>query len=365
MSEKDRPRTDRAEHARLQKALRESVILRELADILNSSLDLEHILQELVKRTTELCEVPRCAFWQLEEAGERLLPTTYYLASSVLSSKKRKAADAIWYRGHLSISNPIITGLLDEGGVLSVEDLRAEPTLQHLAHSLNASAGIAMLLAPGEADLLQPACTLSQEMHEHLDAIGLSLDDLPNFWLAIHTGLPLLVTAELAQDQEVEWFHRFGLKYMLLVPLMGGSPPGGANWDLPGTSRILRYTQKESLLDIHCPGLIVLHYTRRRKPTSGEYAFAQDIAAQCALAIEKARLLAEAREAAILATERASTLDAVFQAMSEGITVVTSSDEQVSFSNHAVARFLGVPVYSRLPLKTFLEEHPAYTLDGH
>ena len=469
MSEKDRPRTDRAEHARLQKALRESVILRELADILNSSLDLEHILQELVKRTTELCEVPRCAFWQLEEAGERLLPTTYYLASSVLSSKKRKAADAIWYRGHLSISNPIITGLLDEGGVLTVEDLRAEPTLKHfaetfqvvsvllialmrdgrpvglmsldypgqfhafsqeqqqlaraigqqatiaihnaylyqqaqvqqqraehlieraqavyqvamrvnsgeelpvvlklatdhLAHSLNASARIAMLLAPGEAELLQPACTLSQEMHEHLDAIGLSLDDLPNFWLAIHTGLPLLVTAELAQDQEVEWFHRFGLKYMLLVPLMGGSPPGGANWDLPGTSRILRYTQKESLLDIHCPGLIVLHYTRRRKPTSGEYAFAQDIAAQCALAIEKARLLAEAREAAILATERASTLDAVFQAMSEGITVVTSSDEQVSFSNHAVARFLGVPVYSRLPLKTFLEEHPAYTLDGH
>src|SRR5258707_2870205 len=135
MSEKDRPRTDRAEHARLQKALRESVILRELADILNSSLDLEHILQELVKRTTELCEVPRCAFWQLEEAGERLLPTTYYLASSVLSSKKRKAADAIWYRGHLSISNPIITGLLDEGGVLTVEDLRAEPTLKHFAET--------------------------------------------------------------------------------------------------------------------------------------------------------------------------------------------------------------------------------------
>ena len=101
MSGKDRPRTDPVEHARLQKALRESVILRELADILNSSLDLEHILHELVKRTTELCEVARCSFWLLEESEERLRPVTYYLANSKLSSKKLKAADAIWHRSHL------------------------------------------------------------------------------------------------------------------------------------------------------------------------------------------------------------------------------------------------------------------------
>ncbi|HEX7736205.1 MAG TPA: GAF domain-containing protein [Ktedonobacteraceae bacterium] len=473
MSGKDRPRTDQAEHARLQKALRESIILRELADILNSSLDLEHILQELVKRTTELCEVARCAVWLLEEQGERLLPITYYLDpdGSTLSAKKRKAVDTVWYRSHLLLHNPIIQRLLDAGGMLLIEDLRAEPTVQtfaetfqvssvlliallrdgrpvglmsldnpdkshpfsreqqqlaraigqqatiaihnarlyrqaqeqqqradhlieraraiyqvamrvnsgeelpvvlrlateHLAHALNASDGFAMLLESGETEQLQPVGSLNQEAQDHLDAVGLALDDLPNFWLALHTGMPLLVTAELAQDQEIEWFRRFNLKHMLLVPLTGKTPHHGANWDLPGSSRapaLVEEQEHKKTLEIYCPGLLVIHYTRRRKPTPGEYAFAQDIAAQCALAIEKARLLAEAREAAELATDRANTLDAVFQAMNEGITVVTP-DEQVFIRNHAVSRFLGVPVYSSTSLETFLQEHPAYTLDGH
>lgn len=473
MSGKDRPRTDQAEHARLQKALRESIILRELADILNSSLDLEHILQELVKRTTELCEVARCAVWLLEEQGERLRPVTYYLNAdnSVLSAKKRQATDTVWYRSHLLMHNPLIQRLLDTGGMLSIEDLRAEPAIkhfaetfqvasvlliallrdgqpvglmsldnpgqshpfsreqqqlaraigqqatiaihnarlyrqaqeqqqradhlieraravyqvamrvnsgeelpvvlklatQHLAHALNASDGFAMLLEPGETEVLQPVGLLNQEAQQHLNSVGLVLDELPNFWLALHTGLPLLVSAELAQDQEIEWFRRFGLKHMLLVPLTGKSPHSGANWDLPnapGTAVLAEEKENARSLEIYCPGLLVIHYTRRRKPTPGEYAFAQDIAAQCALAIENARLLAEAREAAELATERASTLDAVFQAMNEGITVITS-DEQVFFRNHAVARFLGVPVYSNTSLQAFLQEHPAYTLDGH
>src|SRR5579859_5020404 len=135
MSGKERPRADLAEHARLQKALRESVILRELADILNSSLDLEHILQELVKRTTELCEVPRCAVWLLEESEERLRPITYYLTDSTLSSKKLKAADAIWYRSHLLMSNPVIGRLLSEGGMLLIDDLRSEPSIQTFAET--------------------------------------------------------------------------------------------------------------------------------------------------------------------------------------------------------------------------------------
>jgi len=466
MSGKDRPRTYPAEHARLQKALRESVILRELADILNSSLDLEHILQELVKRTTELCEIARCAVWLLDESEERLRPITYYLANSTLTPKKLKIADAVWYRSHLLMNNPVIDRLLNAGGMLLIDDLRAEPTIQtfaetfqvfsvllialmrdgrpvgllsldnpaqshlfsqeqqqlaraigqqatiaihnarlyqeaqaqqmradhlieraraiyqvamrvnsgeelsqvlklatdHLVHALNASGGIAMQLESSES-ILQPVGPLSPEMHDHFASLRLALDDLPNFWLAIHTGKALLITAELAQEQEVEWFRRFGLKYILLVPLMGGSSHHGANWDLPGASRALVDKDDDDRQDLYCPGLIAIHYTRRRKPTAGEYAFAQDIAAQCALAIEKARLLAEAREAAALATERASTLDAVFQAMNEGITVITS-DGQVHIRNHAVARFLGVPVYSTTSIETFLQEHPAYTLDG-
>lgn len=466
MSGKSHPRTNQAEHIRLQKALRESEILRELADILNSSLDLEHILQELVKRTTELCEVARCAFWLLEESGERLRPANYYLATSTLSPKNLKAADAIWHRSYLLARNPIIDRLLSEGGVLLIEDLRAEPTVktfaetfqvfsvllialirdgrllglmsldnpgqvgpfiqeqqqlaraisqqatiaihnarlyqqaqeqrqradhlieraravyqvamrvnsgeelsevlklatEHLTKALHATSSIAMMM-DSTSTMLQPVGPLPREVQDYLSEIKLDLEDLPNFWLALHTGKSLLVTTELAQGGEVEWFQHFGLRYMLLVPLTGNTPRSGANWDLPGASRALLRKGENGTADIYCPGLIVIHYTRRRKPTSGEYAFAQDIAAQCALAIEKARLLSEAREAAELANERASTLEAVFQAMNEGITVITS-DGQISIRNHSVARFLGKPVYASLPLAQFLQEHPAYTLDG-
>ncbi|HVU69930.1 MAG TPA: GAF domain-containing protein [Ktedonobacteraceae bacterium] len=466
MSGKDRPRTTQAEHARLRKALRESEILRELADILNSSLDLEHILQELVKRTTELCEVARCAIWLLDDGGERLRPANYYLATSALSSKQLKAADTIWHRSYLLMNNPIIERLLNEGGMLLLEDLRSEPTVrtfaetfqvrsalliallrdgrpvglmsldnpdqsrpfsqeqqqlaraiaqqatiaihnarlyqqaqeqrqradhlieraravyevamrvnsgeelsailklatEHLARALNAVACFTMML-DADATRLQALGPLAEETQAHFAAIGLHLDDLPNFWLAIHTGKSLLVTAELARDQEIEWFRRFGLRYLLLVPLTGSSPRLGGNWDLSASPQTLAGQDEEKAREIYCPGLMVIHYTRRRKPSAGEYAFAQDIAAQCALALEKARLLAEAREAAELATERASTLDAVFQSMNEGIAVITS-EGQISLRNHAVARFLGRPVYDSLPLEQFIQEHPAYTLDG-
>lgn len=468
MSSKDRPRTSPAEHTRLQKALRESVILRELADILNSSLDLEHILQALVKRTTELCEVMRCAVWLLEESGDKFRPITYYVADPVLAQEMMRSADAIWHRSPLPIDNPVIRRLLSESETLFIEDLRTEPSVQtfaetfqvqsvllialtregrpvgmlsldnpghfhpftkeqqqlaraigqqatvaidnarlyqqaqaqqrraehlidraravyqvamrvnsgeelpivlelatrHLIRALEASDGIAMLLE-GDETTLQPVGPMHQKMSDHFAAIGLSLDRLPSFWHAIHTGKTILITAEHAREQEIEWFRRFGLKSILLVPLMGGTPHQGANWDLPGEPRevVLEDGEEAQPMEAYCPGLIVIQYTRRRKPTPGEYAFAQDIAAQCALAIEKALLLSEARRAADLATERASTLDAVFQAMTEGITVATS-DEKIYIRNHAAASFLGVPVYSSSSIDTFLQNHPAYTLDG-
>src|SRR5579863_9192916 len=86
------------EHLRLQAALRESEMLRELAELLASSLDLEHILKVLVKRTTEVCEVERCAVWLLEDERGTLRPQTYHLSSPMLDRKIIKAADALWYR---------------------------------------------------------------------------------------------------------------------------------------------------------------------------------------------------------------------------------------------------------------------------
>jgi len=84
------------EQRRLLTALRESEILRELAELLASSLDLNYILQILAKRSTEVCGVERCAVWLLEEDLNVLRPATYHMASQHLSSKKVKAADHIW-----------------------------------------------------------------------------------------------------------------------------------------------------------------------------------------------------------------------------------------------------------------------------
>jgi len=462
MSGEDRPPADLAEDRDIQKALRVAAILRELADILNSSLDLEKILQQLVQRTTELCNVTRCAVWLLEETWNRFRPVTYHMSAPVFTPQMLKTADAIWHRSPLPINNPIIQHLLAAGGMLTVADLRTEPGVQtfaekfqvhstllialvrngrpvgmmslddpgqtrtfsseqqelariigqqatiaidnarlyqhaqeqqlraehlieraqaiyqvaktvnsgealpvvlelatkHLVRALEASGGLAFLLEP-DGTTLRPAGLIQDEL-------GLSLKHLPNIKAALVAGKPALVTSEQASEQEHSWFKPSNhLKNILLVPLMGGTPYDGANWDLPEISSpgVSISEEERPVPEAHSVGLIAIHFTRRRKPTMGEYAFTQDIATQCALAIEKARLLTEARQAAELATERANTLDAVFQAMTEGIMVITP-DSEIFIRNNAAARFLGTPVYSGAPLETFLQQHPAYTLEG-
>ena len=70
--------TNDQERLRLQQALRESEILRELSELLASSLDITHILQVLVKRTTEVCEVERCAVWLFEETRNTFRPQNIF-----------------------------------------------------------------------------------------------------------------------------------------------------------------------------------------------------------------------------------------------------------------------------------------------
>lgn len=394
MSGKDRSPADTAERVRLQKALRESVILRELADILNSSLDLEPLLHALVKRTTELCEVERCAVWLLNEGLSHFHPTTYHVASSVLAEEIIQKAGAAWYRTSLSVDNPIAQRLVEAGGMLYIEDLRNEATLQtlagtfqiyavllvaliregqlvgflsldnpgqlgtfspeqyqlgraighqatiaisnarlyqhaqaqqmraehlieraraiyqvamavnsgedlpvvlrlatrHLVRVLDANSGLTLLLDADETTL-RPVD--KQDVGYTLPTASISLDTLPHFHTAIATGRPLLINAEQAQDEEITWLHQFNLKSLLVVPLMVGADEQGAHWDLPGEQKSIvpGRGEVELLSDAHCVGLIVVNYSRRRKPSSGQHAFAQDIAAQCGLAIEKARLL--------------------------------------------------------------------------
>jgi PAS domain S-box-containing protein len=464
MSRKDRPSADLVERTRLQKALRESVILRELADILNSSLDLEQILQKLVIRTTELCDVTRCAVWLLEEPWKHFHPVTYYISSPELAAEMMQSADAVWHRSPLPGDNPIIQRLLNNDGMLSIEDLRAEPTVQnfaetfrthsvlliallregrpvgmmslddpgqirsfsqeqqqlaraigqqatiaiynarlyqqaqaqqmraehlieraraiyqvamtvnsgaelpavlrlathHLVQALEAQDGLVMLLE-NDKSTLRPASSTSNE----LQMLPLSLAHLPNVRQAISTGRPMLINAKQAGEHELAWFNQRQLKNLLLVPLMGGQQPDENAEEQPGGHEEPgreNGTAPEAVTT-SCLGLIAIYYTQRRRPTRGEYAFAQDIAAQCALAIEKAHLLLETQQAAELANERANTLDAVFQSLTEGITVITP-DGQVSIRNATAAQFLGVPLYSSTPIETFLQRHLTYTLEG-
>src|SRR5205807_2032839 len=125
--------THEQEHQRLLIALRESEILRELAELLASSLDLKRILQVLTKRTTEVCEVERCAVWLLEDPRHAFRPADYYLSSQRLNPKHIKAADRIWYHGSVLFDDPDIYHLLEEKGMVALDDLHDQPGLQPIA----------------------------------------------------------------------------------------------------------------------------------------------------------------------------------------------------------------------------------------
>src|SRR6266699_1368333 len=426
--------TGEQERQRLLTALRESEILRELAELLASSLDLKRILQVLTQRTTEVCEVERCSVWLSDDTREVFRPAAYYLSSSKLHPKSVKAADHIWQQGSVIFDDPEIYHLLKEKGMVVLDDLHArarvrivaetflvrstlivalkregrilgmlslddpdhvrtfsseqqqlaraigqqaalaidnaqlyqqaqterkraerlieraqainqvaltvnsgedlavilEIATHHLVRGLNADCGAIIVL---ENDTLRLVC------HTQLDTSSLSktpgeititLSDLPSCSEAATTGGPLFIRANHTSGSERQWYRRLGLDNILIVPLMVGT----GHTTPPPSHRT------------HCVGFAFVNYHDANYfPSKGQFAFAQDIAAQCAMAIEKAYLLADVRQAAALATERANTLDAVFQAMSEGITVLNQEGE-VRVRNNAASQFLGVPVNS-------------------
>ncbi len=442
------------EQERLRTALRESEILRELAELLASSLDLSRILEVLTKRTTEVCEVERCAVWLLDEHRNMYLPTTYYLSAQQLSQEKIRTGDQQWYKHPLPFNDPVLRRLLDQSGMLALEDLQGEPSLHQFAQKFlvrstllvalireGRPVGMMSLDDPGRlrtfsstqqqlaraigqqaaqaidnAQLYQQAqkerqraerlieraraiyqvaltvnsgeslATVLTIASEHLarglsadssvvalldeytlhivaansqpalDALGAAnmtltvpLTDLPTCRQAASSGIPQYITSDHIQDFERYWFHSLGLHNAMIVPLVVVSDPS-EEYQQPETSRCVGFT-------------FIGYQNAHHRPTQGQYAFAQDIAAQCALAIEKERLLTEARRSAALATERAKTLDAIFQAMTEGITVLDQSGN-VSVRNNAAAYFLGLPTNASESLHSFLSRFPTYTLRG-
>ncbi len=453
--------TSTQERLQLLNALRESELLRELSELLASSLDLTHILQVLVRRTTEVCEVERCAVWLLDESRSLFLPSAYHVSTQRLQQKEIQVADKIWHRSSLPCDDPLIRRLLQENGMLFLEDLgtQAGPALriiaekflvrsifimalvregqavgilsldnpgkistfsaeqQQLARAIGQQAAIAIhnarlyqqaqterrraerligraqsiyevamavnsgedlstvlgiaaqhltcdLDADGSAITLLEADTFSVASAHHLQVSSSpppsnlhtppTLSDFPHCRRAALEGTPLFVTYEEMEGAEEGWCRQMGLGNVMVIPLMVGT-----------RSRNERDASERGQRDTaHCVGFAFVSYPRSTRSLSpGHYAFAQDIAAQCALAIEKVHILARAHQAAILANERANTLDAVFNAMTEGITVL-DLEGHVLISNRTASHFLGVPLKTTEPLITFLKRYPVYTLRG-
>jgi PAS domain S-box-containing protein len=449
--------TNDQEHLRLVNALRESELLRELSELLASSLDLTHILQVLVRRTTEACEIERCAVWLLDESHSLLRPSAYHLSGKELNSSAIQMADNAWRRSTLPFADPTVYRLLEQSGVLAVEDLQAAPGTSmrriaekflvrsvlivaliregrpvglmsldnpgrfgkftreqtQLARAIGQQAAVAihnaqlyqqaqnerrraerligraqsiytvaMAVNSGE-DLSQVLAIAARQLVQGLDAddavIALlegdntlsiaaattflvpddtspppMLSDLPYCSTAAQQGKPLFVSDKQMSEAEQRWFQQSGLKNVMVIPLMVGADYNG--------KQITHGTPRDE--NTTCVGFAFVNYPEsNNNPPPGQYAFAQDIAAQCALAVEKAHILTKARQAAALATERANTLDALFNAMVEGITVV-DLDGQVIISNRAASLFMGLPLQTKEHITTLLQRYPTYTLQG-
>ena len=159
------------------------------------------------------------------------------------------------------------------------------------------------------------------------------LAHLPNCHHIAITGQPLYVKEEELKGEEILFYRQIGLRNTIIVPMIVSA--SATNQQVVNETRLNTPDR--------CVGLaFVNYYTHTFQPTGGQIAYAQDIAAQCALAVEKFRLLAEVRESAVKATERATTLDAIFHAMTEGITV-TDMHGNVMILNNAASHFLGMP----------------------
>ncbi|GAC1552623.1 MAG: hypothetical protein NVS2B2_03580 [Ktedonobacteraceae bacterium] len=440
------------EHVRLEQALRECEILRELSELLASSLDLTHILQVLVKRTTEVCEVERCAIWLFEEMHGLFTPKTYFLSTVDLHANVIKAADRLWYTYTLPLQNVFVQRLTTDNRLVVSKDLRAESDMQAFAEKFLIQSilfvalrregrivGLMSLDNPGKAETFsegqqqlvraigqQAAVAIdnarlyrqaqneskraeqlikrAQAIYEVAIAVnsnedlstvlgiatrhlvnGLEADggtivlldngalllastttplsctstsppliDLPRCSEALHDETPRFFIQEQVIGIEKEWYNQLGLNNVLVVPLIAGARNES------------KRKKKNTLLleEKHCVGFAFVNYNRvTRQPAKGHLAFAQDIAAQCALAIEKNQLLTNANQVAKVAIERANTLDAVFNAMTEGV-IVLNPDGQIIVNNLTASHFLGMPLYSKEHITTFLHRYPTYTLQG-
>src|SRR5579875_2205072 len=83
--------------------------------------------QEHLRLVNALREIERCAVWLLDESRSLLRPSAYHLSGKGLNSKAIQTADNVWRRSTLPFSDPTVHRLLEENGMLVLEDLQAAP----------------------------------------------------------------------------------------------------------------------------------------------------------------------------------------------------------------------------------------------
>jgi PAS domain S-box-containing protein len=228
-----------------------------------------------------------------------------------------------------------------------------EIATQHLTRNLNADGTTIALFDSDTLSIVHSTRLAPLRPMAAENSITPQLADLPYCLMAANEARAIFIEAEQVTGHERDWFQQIGLVNTIIVPLI--APRRQIQPSVAGQPVITNNT---------IVGFVFTTYQRAaHAPTSGQLAFAQDIATQCALAIDKAKILTQARKAAQLATERAHTLDAVFNAMSEGI-IVLDLEGNIVLSNSTAAHFIGIPQQADMHLQTYLQGTPIYTLHG-
>jgi PAS domain S-box-containing protein len=218
----------------------------------------------------------------------------------------------------------------------------------HLKYVLGAQSAVITLL---EKDCLIYSLRSSSE-NPTKKTFMQNIAELPHCQNAMQNNTPQFITKQQFLGRESEWFQRLGMETILIIPF------------IIGPLQKHTYSSSHEPPGSRCVGFAFVNYINTTQhPGQGHYTFARDIAAQCGLAIEKARILSEARQAVALANERANTLDAVFNAMTEGL-IVLDLQGKVILSNSTVSRYISLKRNSKKQLTSFLHQQPTYTLSG-
>jgi len=144
----------------LQTAYNRLQTLYDSAQVINSTLELEQVLERMVERTAGALNVRGCSIRLLDESGKRLVMQAAYGLSDAY----------VWMDDLVLAENPLARQVL-AGQVINVDDIRTDNRLQY--HAETVAEGIrSMLSAPlmGKSGALGMIRAFSTETHHFTDA---------------------------------------------------------------------------------------------------------------------------------------------------------------------------------------------------